>query len=139
MDTEPSLSPEQIDELLEVARQAREHAYAPYSNFRVGAALLTAGGRIVAGCNVENASYGLTLCAERVAIGNALVQGERVLEAIAIIAEQDDGPVLPCGGCRQVMAEFNPLLTVITANTAGLIKIFRLDELLPYHFNFIVR
>jgi cytidine deaminase len=116
------------DSLVEAAWQARDRAYAPYSNFHVGAALLAADGRIFAGCNVENISYGLTNCAERVAIGAAVAAGVREFLAVAVVA--DTGvPISPCGACRQVLAEFGVPL-VMLANRATREQ-FRLEELLP--------
>lgn len=107
---------------------ARERAYAPYSKFAVGAALLTADGQIFGGCNVENISYGLTNCAERVAIGAAIAAGKREFLAVAVVA--DTGvPISPCGACRQVLAEFC-VPVVMLANRSERLE-FRLDELLP--------
>jgi cytidine deaminase len=103
-------------------------AYAPYSNFAVGAALLAADGRIFVGCNVENISYGLTNCAERVAIGAAVAAGVREFRAVAVVADTRV-PISPCGACRQVLAEFG-VPEVILANKTERIE-FRLDELLP--------
>ena len=94
-------------QLLDQARRARETAYAPYSNFKVGAAVLTAAGEIFSGCNIENASLGATICAERVAILTAVAAGHRDLTALAVVADTPD-PVAPCGLCRQVLAEFSP-------------------------------
>ena len=105
-------------QLLDQARRAREHAYAPYSNFKVGAAVLTAAGEIFSGCNIENASLGATICAERVAIFTAVAAGCRDLTALAVIADTPE-PVAPCGLCRQVLAEFSPDCLVLMANTAG--------------------
>jgi cytidine deaminase len=114
--------------LLEAAWDARQRAYAPYSNFAVGAALLAADGRIFAGCNVENLSYGLTNCAERVAIGAAVAAGMRDFLVVAVVA--DTGvPISPCGACRQVLAEFG-VPRVILANRSERLE-FTLDELLP--------
>lgn len=116
------------DSLVEAAWRAREMAYAPYSNFRVGAALLTADGRVFVGCNVENISYGLTNCAERVAIGAAVAAGVREFLAVAVVA--DTGmPISPCGACRQVLAEFGVPQVMLANRTAR--EEFRLEELLP--------
>ena len=116
------------DALVEAAWAARVNAYAPYSNFQVGAALLAADGRVFGGCNVENISYGLTNCAERVAIGAAVAAGVREFAAVAVVA--DTGvPISPCGACRQVLAEFG-VHVVILANREKRLE-FRLEELLP--------
>lgn len=116
------------DQLVEAAWQAREAAYAPYSNFAVGAALLAKEGRIFLGCNVENISYGLTNCAERVAIGAAVAAGVREFLAVAVVA--DTGvPISPCGACRQVLAEFG-VPRVMLANRSERLE-FTLAELLP--------
>ncbi len=116
------------DKLVEAAWHARVAAYAPYSNFAVGAALLAVDGRIFMGCNVENISYGLTNCAERVAIGAAVVAGVREFIAVAVVA--DTGvPISPCGACRQVLAEFG-VPRVMLANRVERVE-FRLEELLP--------
>lgn len=116
------------DALVEAAWNARQRAYAPYSNFAVGAALLAADGRIFGGCNVENLSYGLTNCAERVAIGAAVAAGVRDFVAVAVVA--DTGvPISPCGACRQVLAEFG-VPRVILANRTECLE-FTLEELLP--------
>ncbi|QTN32853.1 cytidine deaminase [Akkermansiaceae bacterium] len=116
------------ENLIAAAWKARDMAYAPYSDFQVGAALLASDGRVFAGCNVENISYGLTNCAERVAIGAAVAAGAREFEMVAVVADTAE-PVSPCGACRQVLAEFG-VKTVILANHAGSIE-FSLDELLP--------
>jgi cytidine deaminase len=120
-------------QLLDRARQARELAYAPYSNFRVGAAVLTAAGEVFAGGNIENASLGATICAERVAIFTAVAAGRRHFTALAVMADTSD-PVPPCGLCLQVLAEFSPDCTVIMANTAGQWRLLPLKELLPFAF-----
>lgn len=117
--------------LVEVAREARTKAYAPYSEFAVGAALQTKSGDVYAGCNVENLSFGLTLCAERGAIAAAVSKGARDFVAIAIMADSKEPP-LPCGACRQVLAEFNPKLTVISATVSGEVQKFDLANLLPH-------
>jgi cytidine deaminase len=114
--------------LVEAAWLAREQAYAPYSQFAVGAALLAADGRVFSGCNVENLSYGLSHCAERVAVGTAVAAGARDFLAIAVVA--DTGvPVSPCGACRQVLAEFE-VPRVLLANRTERLE-FGLEELLP--------
>ena len=116
------------DRLVEAAWQAREMAYAPYSKFAVGAALLARDGRIFAGCNVENISYSLTNCAERVAIGAAVASGVRDFLAVAVVA--DTGvPISPCGACRQVLAEFR-VPRVMLANRNERLE-FTLEQLLP--------
>lgn len=119
--------------LVELARRAMLKAYAPYSRYRVGAALLADDGRVFLGCNVENASYGLSLCAERNAVAQAVAAGCRSFIAIAIAAD-GDGPVSPCGACRQVLAEFNPRLRVIMSGRSGRISAASLDRLLPGRF-----
>ena len=118
------------NELREAASDARLQAYAPYSEFPVGAALLTASGLIVSGCNVENLSFGLTMCAERVCVGKAIAQGEKMFQALAIIADTET-PIVPCGACRQVLAEFAPSLVITSWTVAGLSQEFSLVELLP--------
>ena len=121
-------------ELVRLAQEEMQHAYAPYSNFRVGAAVLAASGKVYLGCNVENASYGLAICAERVAIFNAISAGEKDLEAIAIMSSGEER-VTPCGACRQVMAEFNPDLQLILADDKGNYQEYTLAELLPEMFS----
>ncbi len=121
-----------MEPLIDAATEARERAYAPYSHFAVGAAVL-AGGRIFAGCNVENASYGLTMCAERSAIFAAVAAGEQRIDAIAIVTAADS-PTPPCGACRQVLREFGPHATVISATTAGQRTQHTLPQLLPDSF-----
>ncbi|MCL6512625.1 MAG: cytidine deaminase [Anaerolineae bacterium] len=122
------------EKLIAVAAAARENAHAPYSNFRVGAALRARSGRVITGCNVENASYGLTVCAERVALLKAISEGERGFEAIAIVADTER-LTPPCGACRQLLWEFCGDIEVITANLHGRSKIFRLAELFPEPFD----
>ncbi|KAB2647460.1 MAG: cytidine deaminase [Verrucomicrobia bacterium] len=116
--------------LLDAARLAREQAYAPYSRFAVGAALRTKSGRIFTGCNVENLSFGLTICAERSAVFSAVAAGERDFTALAVVADSRQ-PVTPCGACRQVLAEFAPALPVCSANLQGAVFESSIAELLP--------
>lgn len=118
-------------ELAAAAAAARERAYAPYSHFQVGAALLADDGTIYIGCNVENASYGLTLCAERNAVAHAVAAGARAFAAIAIASANGASP---CGACRQVLAEFNPQLAVILVDGAGNQQVYSLADLLPNAF-----
>ena len=121
------------NELIEIARQYRENAYTPYSHFKVGAAVLTASGKVYGGCNIENSSYGLTNCAERTAIFKAVSEGEREFAALAVIADTD-GPCSPCGACRQVIADFR-IPRIIMANLKGDVKTMTLGELLPFAFS----
>ena len=116
--------------LIQAAKQARENAHAPYSGFLVGAALLCADCSIFTGCNVENLSFGLTMCAERVAVGAAIAAGKKDFRCIAIVADSDE-VISPCGACRQVLAEFHPTLRVISANLFGKSEEFSLEVLLP--------
>ncbi|MGC6426872.1 MAG: cytidine deaminase [Akkermansiaceae bacterium] len=118
--------------LIKLAHEAARQAHAPYSGFHVGAALLGKSGKVFVGCNVENASYGLTNCAERVAIGSAISAGEREFEVIAISVK---GGGSPCGACRQVLNEFAPTLRVLMADENGtLVREMTLDQLLPESF-----
>jgi cytidine deaminase len=120
-------------ELVAAALDARRQAYAPYSRFRVGAALRAAGGAVYIGCNVENASYGATVCAERNAVAAAVVAGERELEQLAI-ATGTSPAAPPCGLCRQVLGEFAPRLRILLVNPQGEAERTRLDRLLPRGF-----
>jgi cytidine deaminase len=131
----PPLDPAVARDLLARAREVRANAYAPYSRFHVGAALLAADGRIFTGCNVENASYGLANCAERVAIGKAVSEGAREFLAIAVTGPDDTAPTAPCGACRQVLYEFGPELPLImpSSNPDGY-EVTRVDALLPGAF-----
>jgi cytidine deaminase len=122
------------DSLIEAARRAREHALATFSHFKVGAALETADGTIVTGCNIENATYGLTLCAERVAMFKALSEGHRRFTRIAIVADTD-APTSPCGPCRQILWEFGGDLQVILANLREEKGRYTLRDLLPVPFD----
>lgn len=123
----------QFRKLIAAAKAAQRAAYAPYSKFRVGAALLTRSGKIYTGVNVENASFGLTICAERVAIGKAVSEGNRQFTAIACVAPSKN--LSPCGACRQVLAEFG-CMTVICADSRNLkrVQIYQLAKLLPHVF-----
>lgn len=121
-------------ELIELARQAREKAYVPYSGFPVGAALVAEDGTVFTGCNIENASYGLALCAERTAIFKMASEGHHAVSAIAVIADTE-GPVSPCGACRQVMAEFaGNGVRVILTNLRGDVQVTTVGDLLPGAF-----
>lgn len=122
-----------LADLLARARGARDAAYAPYSRFRVGAALLTQDGRVFLGANVENAAYSPTLCAERVAVGSAVVAGATAFRAVAVIGS-GPGPCTPCGTCRQVLYEFGPGMDVLAAGEDGASARWTLDELLPAGF-----
>lgn len=120
-------------ELRAVARRAMERAYAPYSGFRVGAAVETVEGAIHAGCNVENASFSVTMCAERVAIGAAVSAGGRSLRRVYVCSTSED-PVPPCGVCRQALAEFGPDLEVVSEGAHGRVQRWNLGDLLPEQF-----
>ena len=123
----------EIQKLMDCAIKARENAYSPYSHFAVGAALLCEDGTLYEGCNIENASYGLTNCAERTAIFKAVYEGHIKFKALAVVADTE-GPCAPCGACRQVMAEFKIPL-IIMGNLMGNIKIVTIEELLPFSFS----
>ena len=120
--------------LLDAARRARANAYAPYSHFHVGAALLADDGRVFTGVNVENASYGLTTCAERTAMTRAVADGARAFRAIAVVGPEDDVPCPPCGSCRQILHELGPDMTVVMADEGGRTREMSLRELLPGAF-----
>lgn len=122
-----------MKKLIQEALAARKKAYAPYSKFKVGAALEAAGGKIFTGCNVENATYGATCCAERVAIYKAVSEGMKTFKRIAIVADMKE-PCPPCGICRQVLFEFSPGLEVIMANTKGKYFSIPLKKLLAFPF-----
>jgi cytidine deaminase len=121
------------EELIKVASLARQRAHAPYSKYRVGAAIRTARNKVHAGANIENASYGLTVCAERTAAFAAVNAGDTKLDTIAIVIDGDRLPS-PCGACRQVLAEFAPGMRVVLATTGGLRKETTLHDLLPDPF-----
>jgi cytidine deaminase len=118
------------NDLRQLAVEARQRAYAPYSKFFVGAALRLKSGVVVSGCNVENISLGLTMCAERVCVGRAVQQGEQEFAALTIVADTAM-PIVPCGACRQVLAEFSPTLQITSWTLAGAKQEFSLADLLP--------
>ncbi len=120
-------------ELIAIARKAQERAYAPYSGFKVGAALLSSTGNVFTGVNVENSSYGLTVCAERVAVFKAVTAGEKDFSCIAITAS-GNGYVYPCGACLQVLQEFSPDLKLIISDEKNNYKEYNLNQLLPRAF-----
>jgi cytidine deaminase len=130
-----SLDESKKKELIELARAASEKAYAPYSKFRVGAALLSKSGKLFCGCNVENASYSMTICAERNAVFQAVAEGITEFLAIAIYVDSDL-PFPPCGACRQVLAEFADDLLVIIANKSASV-VTELSKLLPERFTLV--
>lgn len=122
------------DPLIQAAQTVRERAYAPYSGFRVGAAILMEGGEVHAGCNIENRSFGGTVCAERVAVGSAVASGSRTIRAVVVISETEP-PAAPCGLCLQVLTEFGePDLPVLLINPEGSRQEFRLADLHPHPF-----
>ena len=123
-----------INKLVQMAIEAQENSYSPYSHFKVGCALLTKSGKIFKGCNVENAAYGPSNCAERTAIFSAVANGERDFDKIAIICGNGEEFGAPCGVCRQVIYEFNPSMDVILAKRNGETKIYKAYELLPEAF-----
>lgn len=120
-------------ELIEAAEKARENSYAPYSKFRVGAAVETKAGKIYSGCNIENASYGITVCGERVAIWKALSEGEREFSQIAVVVDTEE-LTPPCGVCRQIIWEFCGNIPVTLANLSGKSETLMMEDLLPRAF-----
>ena len=124
-----------VKKLVRAADKAREGSVSPYSKFKVGAALLTKDGKIIGGANVESASYGLTCCAERIALFKALTEGEKDFVAVAVVARWDGGP-MPCGACRQLLAEYAPSAKVFIADSDDLaaVKTFTVNGLLPRAF-----
>jgi cytidine deaminase len=125
---------EKKEELIKAATRVRENSYAPFSDFRVGAALETDDGDIIAGCNVESASYGLTVCAERVAIWKAISEGKRKIKHIAVVADTEE-LTPPCGVCRQIIWEFGGDIPVVLANLKGKVETLQMKDLLPRAFD----
>ena len=121
-----------MEELVDRAKAVLNNAYAPYSKFKVAAAVRTKSGRVYTGVNIENASYGLTICAERVAVFKAVSEGDRDIEAVAVYTDTEE-PTPPCGACRQVIAEFNPDALIVMAGRKKTVVV-RLSELLPHAF-----
>ena len=121
-------------ELIDAAKAVRENAYAPFSEFRVGAALETDDGEVIVGCNVESASYGLTVCAERVAVWKAISQGKRRIKHMAVVADTDE-LTPPCGVCRQILWEFGGDIPLILANLNGKSEVVQMSALLPRAFD----
>jgi cytidine deaminase len=128
------LSNEQFRPLIEAAQQARSHSVAPFSEFLVGAALRTSNGKIYTGCNIESASYGLTVCAERVAIWKALSEGEKDFTELAVVADTET-LTPPCGTCRQIIWEFAREASIVFANLDGKSELFHIKDLLPSAFD----
>jgi len=128
------LSEESFQSLIEAAKEARLHSVAPFSNFKVGAAVRTESGKIYTGCNVESASYGLTVCAERVAIWKALSEGDRHFTQLAVVADTET-LTPPCGTCRQIIWEFAKGADIVFANLKGDSEVFHIADLLPRAFD----
>lgn len=125
---------EDLKKIVDSARFAREQAHAPFSNFKVGAALLTETGEIFTGCNIENASYGLTMCAERVAIFKAVSEGAKIFTQLAVVGDAEN-LTPPCGACRQIIWEFCGDIPIILANLRGETQSFQMSDLLPKAFD----
>jgi cytidine deaminase len=128
------LTGEAEESLIARASEVRLKAYAPYSHFKVGAAIRTHSGDVFIGCNVENGALGATICAERVALFSAIAAGHESFSEIALMADQER-PITPCGTCRQVLSELAPTILVIMANTSGDRCVMKIEELLPFAFN----
>ena len=133
IEKETHMTEQEIQNLIDRAIVAREKTYSPYSHFGVGAAILCEDGTIYEGCNIENASYGLSNCAERTAIFKAVSEGHTNFKALAVVADTE-GPCAPCGACRQVVAEFK-IPIIIMGNLMGNVKIVTIEELLPFSFS----
>jgi len=133
IEKETDMTEQEIQKLIDRAIVAREKTYSPYSHFGVGAALLCEDGAIYEGCNIENASYSLTNCAERTAIFKAVSEGHTKFKALAVVADTE-GPCAPCGACRQVMGEFN-IPIIIMGNLKGDIEVVSTEALLPFSFS----
>lgn len=133
IEKETDMTEQEIQKLIDRAIVAREKTYSPYSYFGVGAALVCEDGSIYEGCNIENASYGLTNCAERTAIFKAVSEGRTKFKALAVVADTE-GPCAPCGACRQVMGEFN-IPIIIMGNLKGDIEVVSTEALLPFSFS----
>lgn len=124
----------ETSDLIGLAKKARENAYAPYSDFKVGAVLLAEDGQVFTGCNVENVSYGDAICAEKVAVIKAIAEGVSRFSKLVVLTDAEN-PASPCGSCRQILFEFSPNLLVIMANLNGFVKEMNISELLPYAFS----
>lgn len=132
--SDPTFAKATVGRLVEAARAARERAVADFSGFKVGAALETIDGQVITGCNIENATYGLTVCAERVAIFKALSEGHRAFTRIVVVADTES-PTPPCGACRQIMWEFCGDIEVVMANLAAVTATLPMKDLLPLPFD----
>ena len=128
------IADETVQRMNNAAKETSQNAHCPYSGFSVGAAVLTEGGHIFSGCNVENASFGLTICAERNAVFHSVAKGHRKIEAL-VIYTPTESPVPPCGACRQVINEFNPNADIYCFCKSNKSLHFKLEELLPHSFN----
>ncbi len=120
--------------LIKAAEKAKTHSYSPYSKFRVGAALLTSGGKIITGCNIENSSFSLTICAERTALFKAISQSEKKFKAMAIVSDVDEFTP-PCGACRQVIKDLAGNIDIVLTNGKKTVKTIKFNDLLPFPFN----